>query len=89
MITEMSCVSWSGGQTQQSIQLICLPSLNPQQHYTDIRLIAPEELRHLIYPVTVFRVRAALKKQVHVIRHQAVRVDSDVELRAVVFQTVE
>ena len=35
------------------------------------------------------RVRAALNEQVHVIRHQAVGIDSDVELRAVMFQTVQ
>jgi hypothetical protein len=30
------------------------PRRTPRQHHTDVRLIAPEELRHLTYLVTVF-----------------------------------
>jgi hypothetical protein len=58
----------------------------------DFAIAAVEILRvRLLQSLHEFaeRLRAALKEQVHVIRHQAVGVDPDVELDAIVFQPVE
>jgi predicted trehalose synthase len=81
---------------EQSQQVLVLVANNrfvpPLEQVANFAIAAVEILRvRLLQPLHKFaeRLRAALKEQVHVIRHQAVGVDSEMKPGAVVLQSVK